>query len=151
MAWHTVINSNPSKIVDFVAFFEKELDDARLEIKFNGHIEKNATELPGIVELRFRQYQEIESVLEMLNNKLKALRSQKFKKFLETYNRALTSSDAMKYVDGEKEVVDLCDLINEVAYVRNQYLGITKALEQKSFMLGHITKLRTAGLEDATF
>ena len=41
-------------------------------------------------------------------------------------------------------------LVNEVALMRNQYLGIMKALESKNFMLGHITRLRVAGMEDIT-
>jgi hypothetical protein len=39
-------------------------------------------------------------------------------------------------------------LINEIAYLRNRFLGIIKALESKNFMLGHIVRLRAAGMED---
>jgi hypothetical protein len=84
-----------------------------------------------------------------LNIKLKKERSLEFKRFLESYNRALTSRDAEKYVDGVSSIVDLTILINEVALLRNKYLGISKGLEQKSFMLGHITKLKCAGIEDS--
>ncbi len=73
-----------------------------------------------------------------------------FQKYLEAYNRALTSRDAEKYVDGEDEVVDFETLINEVALLRNRWLGIMKALESKNFMLGHIVRLRAAGMEDIT-
>ena len=37
-----------------------------------------------------------------------------------------------------------------VALIRNKYLGIMKGIEAKNFMLGRITKLRAAGLEDVT-
>ena len=53
-----------------------------------------------------------------------------------------------KYVDGEDEVIDFETLINEVALLRNRYLGIMKAMESKNFMLGHIVRLRAAGMED---
>jgi hypothetical protein len=62
----------------------------------------------------------------------------------------LTSRDAEKYAEGEDEVIDMEVLINEVAYLRNQFLGIMKALESKNFMLGHIVRLRAAGMEDIT-
>lgn len=149
MIWHDIIKSDKSKIIDFIDYFEKELVKAKDEIEIKGLIEKCISSLPGIVETRFRQLQEIETVLEMLNLELKKIRAEKFKMFLEKYNRQLSSSDAWKYTDGEKDVYDLCQLINEVAFVRNKYLGLTKALEQKSFMIGHLTRLRTAGLEDA--
>ena len=73
-----------------------------------------------------------------------------FQKYLEGYARALTSRDAEKYVDGESEVIDFETLINEIALLRNQYLGIMKGLESKNFMLGHVVRLRTAGMEDVS-
>ena len=50
-------------------------------------------------------------------------------------------------MEGEDEVIDFETIINSVAFLRNQYLGLIKGLEQKSFALGHITRLRTAGME----
>ena len=54
-----------------------------------------------------------------------------------------------KYADGEDEIVGVGELINEVALVRNQYLGITKGFEIKHFQLSNIIKLRVAGMEDS--
>ena len=51
-------------------------------------------------------------------------------------------------MDGEDEVVDFETIINEVALLRNKWLGIMKGLESKNFMLGHVVRLRTAGMED---
>jgi hypothetical protein len=53
-------------------------------------------------------------------------------------------------VDGEDEVIDFETIINEVAYLRNRWLGIMKGLDSKSWMSGHIIRLRTAGMEDLT-
>jgi hypothetical protein len=69
---------------------------------------------------------------------------------LEHYGRALSSRDAEKYSEAEQESIDMELIINEVSLLRNQYLGIIKALEQKSFMLGHVVRLRVVGLEDIT-
>jgi hypothetical protein len=102
------------------------------------------------VEQRFNQLQEIEAILEYLNIENRRLRSKTFKKFLENYNRALTSRDADKYVDGESDVVDMEKIINEFALLRNKWLGITKGLDQKQWQLTNIVKLRVAGMEDAT-
>ena len=68
-------------------------------------------------------------------------------KFLEHYNRQLTSRDVEKYIEGEQDVVDLTHLINEFALLRNKYIGLTKALDAKQFQLNNIIKLRAAGLE----
>lgn len=84
-----------------------------------------------------------------MNIQLRKDRSAEFKKFLEAYNKTLSSRDAEKYVDGVAGIVDSTVLINEVALLRNKFLSITKGMEAKNFMLGHISKLRIAGLDDA--
>lgn len=148
--WYYRVTSDLSLIPDFIDFYETELTQARLELSLKGRsLEKHAAELPGLVEQRFSQLQEIEAVLEFLNIQLRKDRSVEFKKFLEAYNKTLSSRDAEKYVDGVAGIVDSTVLINEVALLRNKFLGITKGMEAKNFMLGHISKLRIAGLDDA--
>jgi hypothetical protein len=113
-----------------------------------GNLEKHSREMPGVVEHRFNQLQEVEAILEFLNTEMRKLRAKTFRKYLENYNKALSSRDAEKYVDGEQEVVDLQYLINDFSLVRNRYIGIIKALEAKGFQINNIVKLRAAGLED---
>ena len=148
--WYYKGTGDISLIPEFIDFYEGELKEARLELSLKGmSLEKHAGELPGIVEQRYSQLQEIEAVLEYLNIQLKKDRAMEFKRFLEAYNKTLSSRDAEKYVDGVQIIVDSTVLINEVALLRNKFLGITKGLEAKNFMLGHISKLRIAGLDDA--
>jgi hypothetical protein len=146
--WYTRVSQNLGVIPDFIAHFETELISAKQEVKVYGNVEKNIAAIPGVTEHRFNQLQEIEAVLNYLNIKLRQIRRKHFQKYLEAYNRALTSRDAEKYVDGEDEVVDFETLINEVALLRNRWLGIMKGLEAKQWQMGHIVRLRTAGMED---
>ena len=150
MNWYTRVTNDLSAIPDFISHYESEIINAKRDVSVYGNIEKNIAALPGITEQRFNQLQEIEAVLNYLNIQLRKIRRKHFQKYLEAYNRALTSRDAEKYVDGEDEVIDYETLINEVALLRNRWLGILKGLDSKNFMLGHITRLRTAGMEDAT-
>jgi hypothetical protein len=135
-------------IPDFISYYEQELEQARAECRIGGLVERNIKDLPGITEHRFNQLQEIEAVLNYLNIQLRKIRRRHFQKYLEAYQRALTSRDAEKYVDGEDEVIDFETIINEVALLRNRWLGIMKGLDSKSWMSGHIVRLRTAGMED---
>lgn len=137
-------------IPDFIEYYEKELDDAKKECIIKGSLEKSLSQLPGITEHRFNQLQEIEAVLEYLNIQLRKTHKKHFKTYLENYPRALTSRDAEKYADGEDEVIDMQVLINEVALLRNKYMGILKGLESKNFMISSITRLKVAGLDDAS-
>lgn len=146
--WYYKVVDDTSKVVDAIAHFEAEIAEARNEIPIKGNLERASASLPGITEHRFGQLQEVETILEHLNIKLRKKRSEVFKKFLETYNRQLSSRDAEKYVDGDSDVVALTELVNQFALVRNQYLGIMKGLEARHWQLSNIVKLRTAGLED---
>jgi hypothetical protein len=148
--WYTKVSIDISAIPDFISHFENEYDQAKWEVQIKGSIEKNLASLPGITELRFSQLQEIEAVLKFLNIKLGQIKKKHFQKYLEAYNRALTDRTAEKYSEGEQEVIDNEIIINSVGLLRNQYLGLMKGLESKNFMLGHLVKLKTAGMEDFT-
>ena len=150
MGWYSEVSRDVGKIPQAVAFFENELIDARSEVKLKGNVERAAAEMPGIVEHRFNQLQEIEAILYYLNIELRRLRSSYFKKYLENYQRALSSRDVEKYVDGEADVVDYEKIINEFALLRNKWLGLLKALDQKQWQITNVVKLRVAGMEDAS-
>jgi hypothetical protein len=137
-----------SVIPEFIDYYEGEMMSAKTEIKIRGRVEKELSDLPGMTEHRFNQLQEIEAVLEFLNIQLRKIRQRHYKKYLEAYARALTSRDAEKYAEAEDEVVDMETIINEVALLRNRWLGVMKGIESKNFMLGHVVRLRTAGMED---
>ena len=146
--WFTKVTTDLSNIPDFISYYEKELDTAKRDCRIGGIVEKNITALPGITEHRFNQLQEIEAILNHLNIQLRKIRRKHFQKYLDGYQRALTSRDAEKYVDGEDEVIDFETIINEVAFLRNRWLGILKGLDTKQWQMGHVVRLRTAGMED---
>jgi hypothetical protein len=148
MTWYNRVTNDLSQLPDFISHYENQLVQAKKEVTIYGNVEKNIAALPGITELRFNNLQEVEAVLNYLNIQLRKIRRKHFQKYLEAYNRALTSRDAEKYTDGEDEVIEYELIINEVALLRNKFLGILKGLESKNFMMGHVVRLRTSGMED---
>ena len=58
-------------------YYEKELIAAKADIKINGKVEKELSNLPGETEHRFNQLQEIEAVLEHLNIQLRKIRQKR--------------------------------------------------------------------------
>jgi hypothetical protein len=146
--WYNKVVEDLGNIILCIDYFENELEDAKSECKIKGSLERSSAALPGITEHRFNQLQEIEAILEHLNIELRKERSKVFRKYLEAYNRELSSRDAEKYVDGEDSVITLTHLCNQFSLLRNRYLGIMKGLDTKQWQIGHITKLRTAGMED---
>jgi hypothetical protein len=102
--WYRRVSGNISELPDAITYFESELNKAKMETSLKGNLETNSRLMPGIVEHRFNQLQEIEAILEYLNILLRKKRSEVFRKYTENYNRALTSRDADRYVDGDDEV-----------------------------------------------
>ena len=146
--WYNKVVDYIGNLPDFIMYYRNELEGAKKDVSIYGYVERNIADLPGITEHRFHQLQEIEAVLNFLNIQLRKIRRKHFQKYLEAYQRALTSRDAEKYVDGEDEVIEYETLINDIALLRNQWLGIMKGLESKNFMLGHVVRLRASGMED---
>ena len=150
MSWYKKVVADLAEIPNFLSHYENELLSAKYDLSMKGQrLEEFGAVLPGIMEYRFNQLQEIEAVLEFVNIHLKKTRSEKFKLYFEKYNKILSSRDAEKYSEAEQDVIDAALLVNDVALLRNQYLGVIKGIEQKGWMIGHIIKLRVAGLDDA--
>ena len=66
MNWYSKISKDISHIPDAVEYYESELLEAKKDSRISGNIEKAAANMPGIVEHRFGQLQEIEAILEYL-------------------------------------------------------------------------------------
>lgn len=146
--WFVRVKSDISVLPDMIEFYNQELATAHTETRIVGSIEQQNQMLPGQISYRFDQLQEIESVLKYLNVKYDKMRSDHYRRYLERYQRELSDRSIEKYIDGENDIVDMQCLINEVALVRNKFLGIMKAFDAKSYSLGNITKLRIAGMND---
>lgn len=150
--WYNKVVADLDELPDCIDYFDAELVDARIkDLSLKGKpLERLSAEIPGVVEHRYNQLQEIEAILEYLNIQLRVARTAAFTKYLEHHDRALSSRDAGTYADGDIDVVAMAILINEFALIRNKWIGLHKALEAKNFQLNNIVKLRCAGLDDAT-
>lgn len=143
-----VLAEDISKVYDCLEWYESELEEARQEIKISGSLEKAASRLPGIFEHRYAQLQELEAILEYLNIETRKCRSKHYKQFKEAYNTELSDKIIEKYINGVEEVITWEKLCIAIGLVHSQMTGITKALDQKNWQIGHVVRLRTAGLED---
>ncbi|MEO9258293.1 MAG: hypothetical protein ABI207_07920 [Crocinitomicaceae bacterium] len=151
--WYGKVTADPddlSPLIDCMAYYEGELKQARVELKVEGRIELIAAKLPGLSEFRFNQLQEIEAILRYLNIRFDKAKGKAHRFYMEGYNRALTSRDAEKYADCDDDVLSAALLVNQMALLRNKYLGVMKGLDALNFQIGHIVRLRVAGIEDAS-
>ena len=154
--WYYTVVTDSSKVPDCIAYFETELNTARMnELSLKGlSLEKHAAMLPGIVEHRFTQLQEIEAILKHFEIEHRRAVNTRFKHYFEGNKGGhpvkLSSRDAEKYAEADPISVNAEIIVNEFALVRNKYLSLMKGLDSKNWMLGHIVKLRCAGMDDAS-
>ena len=59
MGWYSEVSRDVGKIPNAVAFFEAELEEARVECKLSGNLERASASMPGIVEHRFNQLHQL--------------------------------------------------------------------------------------------
>lgn len=139
-----------STLPEFIQHFESEALEAKEQLVISGKLEGIAKVIPTIMDQRFTQLQILNASIEHFEKQLDIIRAKLYRKYLENYQRSLTSRDVEKYVNGEPEIVDMAMIINEIALMRNIFISITKAIDALSFQVHNITKLRSVGLEDAT-
>jgi hypothetical protein len=71
-----------------------------------------------------------------------------WKKYNEGYQKALSARDIQAYIAGEKDIVETNQIIIEVLLIKNQLNAIVEALKNLGWMVGHITKIRVAELQE---
>ena len=151
--WYSRITEDPTDLTPLVecfAYYEKQLEEARIELDVVGRIELIAKKLPGMAEYRYNQLQELEAILKFLNIRLDKVKGARFRFYMEKYDRTLSATEANKYADGDDQVIDLALLINQIAMLRNKYLGVSKGIEMLNYQISNIVRMRVAGIEDAT-
>jgi hypothetical protein len=82
---------------------------------------------------------------------LEIQKAQKESRHVKNYNnspRALGVREQAMYVQGEKDVVEVNQLIVEAELRRQQFEEIVEAIKQLGWMVGNIVKLRVAELQD---
>ena len=80
MNWYPKVSADISQLPHAIIYYEQELLNAKTECIIQGNIEKIAAAMPGTVEHRYNQLQEIEAILELLNIELRKLKSFYFRK-----------------------------------------------------------------------
>ena len=143
-----LIKDNANNISKVIEHFEEEYNLAKNEMKIKGNLNRNISELPSLYEMRYSQLQELEAILEFFDIKLKGIRSSLYQKYMNTSQRVLNATDIKQYIDGDKNIVELQLIINDIALIRNKFISLSKGFETKNWQLSNLVKLQCAGLDN---
>jgi hypothetical protein len=137
------------QLLNLITKYEKYVDEAEPLFNLDGKkLEEVCRILPKNLVIYDRHYYEMKTLEEWMVVKREKIQSKLWKKFLEGYPRALASKDIQMYIQGDPEYVGFTEVILEVANIKSKLQSIVKAFENMSWMLGHVTKLRIAELQD---
>lgn len=129
--------------------YEQYVENAEPLFDITGRkLEEVCKILPKNLAVYDRYYQEMKTLEEWMIVKREKIQSKLWKKFLEGYPRALASKDIQMYIQGDAEYVEFTEIIIEVSNIKSKLQSIVKAFDSMSWMLGHITKIRVAELQD---
>jgi hypothetical protein len=137
------------QLLNFFDKWEKEIANAAPIFNIEGErIEKLARDLPHHQVFYAQRAQEARALVKWLE----IMKAQKEARHIKNYNnspRALAAREQAAYIQGEKDVVELNQLIVNTALLQQQFEEIVEAVKQMGWMIGNITKLRVAEMQDA--
>ena len=138
------------KILRLILEYEAKVDKAEKLFELTGvKLEEACRVLPKNLMTYDRYYHDMKTLEEWLIVRREQVQSKLWKKFTEGYPRALAAKDIQMYIQGDPEFVEHTETILEVSDIKTKLQSIVKAFEQMGWMLGHMTKLRVAELQDA--
>lgn len=138
------------EIVNLLPKYEEKIASAEPIFKLEGRrLEEIMRTLPHYQSSYDASYQELKALEEWLNIIREKKIGKLWKKYNEGYARALAARDIQAYINSEKEIVELNQIIVEIVLLKNHLLSIVEALKQMGWMVGNITKLRISEMEDA--
>ena len=128
--------------------YEKHITAAEPLFQLAGlRLELIARNLPHHQTFYAQRAAEMKQVMRWLEN-YKAKLEARFTKNYSQGQRALAVREATTYINGEKDIVELNQLIIEATLLYTQLDEIVEGFRQMGWMVGNITKLRVAELQE---
>ncbi len=138
------------EIVPLLPKYEEKIKAAEPIFKLEGRrLEEIMRTLPHYQATYDQSYQELKALEEWVNNIKEKKIGKLWKKYNEGYSRALAAKDIQAYINSEKDIVELNQIIIEITLLKNMSFSIVDALKQLGWQMGSITKLRIAEMQEA--
>jgi len=128
--------------------YERHVKNAEPLFELEGmHLEVVMRNLPYHQREYALRAAEMKQVVKWLENYKNKIESRLTKNYAQG-QRALPAREATTYINGEKDMVELNQLIIEATLIYQNLDDIVECFKQMGWMCGNITKLRVAELQD---
>ena len=137
------------KILPILPKYEQLVEEADEYFNISGKkLERVATELPKLQTKYSKALKEMKGLVQWLETVKDKRNAKAWKKFTEGYPAKLGPNDIKNYVNGDAALIEINQIIIEVELVRQHLESIVTGFEQMGWMVGHVTKLRVAELQE---
>lgn len=139
------------QIADHLARYEKLIEEAEPIFKVEGRLIEEVCKTIPHYQARYDQaYHEVKALEEWINVAKERKLARLWKKYNEGYSRQLTTRDIQAYINGEKDIVDINQLLVETTLIKNNLFAIVDAVKQLAWTMSNIVKLRVAQIQDTS-
>ena len=142
------ISNNIAVLVDKLTEYDTDLEKAEIFFQMeNKKLEELCRKHPQALSFYDRKSSELKTIEDLIQSKVKEIESTHWKRYNEKYSRVLSTADIKAYIAGEKDYIQMYEVLLEVINIRRQYEAVVDALKQMGWTLNNIVKLRVAQLE----
>ena len=136
------------QLIPILEAFEADIEKAEPLFKFEGEkLERVARVLPYNQQFYNQRAQEAKQLVKWLENHRDKIEAKLTKNYLNG-QRAYGARETATLIGGEKDMVDQKQLIIEATLVYEKLDAIVDGFRQMGWMLGNITKLHVASIQD---
>lgn len=138
------------KLPEVLAQYENELDGVEENLRLKGKLVDHANrENPTWLHYYDSRRVELSILMKFFEGQLDRVRGKLFKNLTVTSQKDLSDRAKDKYIDNEKEYLDMLEVSLEVREVLGKYESVVKAYEARGYALKNITDIRVSALENA--
>lgn len=137
------------QLIPILEAFDADIEKAEPLFKLDGQkLEHIARTLPYHQQLYAQRAQEAKHLVKWLENNLSKIEARMLKNMSMQSQRAFGVREQGQLIAGEREVIEQKQLIIEASLAHQKLDEIVEAFKQMGWMLGHVTKLHVASIQD---
>lgn len=145
----TDIGQKFEKLPAVIAEYENVLKDAEDLIRLKGKMLVEANKENPAWQLFYDQKRiELATLSKFLESQVLKIRGKLFRSLCENHQLDLSDRAKDKYIDNEKEYLDIYELFLEVDEIYKKYQAVVDAFQARSYSLNNLTKIHVAQLEN---
>lgn len=148
MTFLSPIAADTFKVIDYIEGYEKQITAIEPFFTLEGRkLVEICQNLPKEMYNFKRMAGELKSMHELIELRRDEHEGKKYKALNESNHRSLGAKDIQQYIKGDKEYVDLSELMLEISFLRQKVASVLEAMDIMHWQMSNVTKLHVASIE----